>query len=176
MTRRATTLRVEVDERRRVRARSELVLPVSAAAAWGQMRDLRRFITLDPLHTRVEIDAAGCGPGTLRGARLRIGHRLAGLGPDRAGRVLVYREGEALAFSDLSMRGRRVGFPHTCGYRLEPIDARSCRLITTARGRWTATIVPRPVIRLWIAWVLRATEARLAAEFLMLRQWLDGRG
>ena len=167
-------MEVTIDRRGRVRARAALVLPVSAGTAWGQIRDVRRFIAIDPLHVRVTIDCSRCERGTMRGAELRIRHRLAGIGPERIGRILWWREGRGFAFSDLSARGRRVGFPHICGYELEPIDGDTCKLVVTARGRWTARVVPRPLARLWIGWVLRATEARIAAEFWRLRRWRDG--
>ena len=46
-------MRIVVDTRWRVDATAWLDVPLGASAVWGQMRDIQRFLTLDPLHKRV---------------------------------------------------------------------------------------------------------------------------
>lgn len=157
-------MRLRIDGLGRVRADASVEAPMSAHAAWGQMRDARRFLAMDPFHQAVHTPASS-SPMLSRGDELVIPHRFLGLGPDRVGRVLVWKEGRGYAVSDLSARGVRFGFPHTCAYWLVPIGSESCRLRIEVRGRWTAAWVPRWAARAWVWWVLQATEARIAAEF-----------
>ena len=92
-----------------------------------------------------------------------------GLGPDRIGRVLKWQEGRGYVVSDLSSRGMRVGFPHVCSIDVAPLGEHTSRLTIGARGRWTATWWPRPLVRLWLWWVLRSTEGRVMALALSRR-------
>lgn len=150
----------------RVRARCELRVPLPASAVWGQMRDFRRFLTLDPLHVRVE-EVRGSEPRGEhwpRGAEFLIEHRLLGLGAVRRGRVLSWKEGRGFAISDLSNRGARKSFPHVCTYEVVPEGEHASRLILGAAGRWTARWVPRPLVRAWLWWVLKSTELHIQTE------------
>jgi len=164
-------MRLVIDPQFRVNASATLDLNLPAAAVWGQMRDVARFLSRDPLHVRVEFPNGPPDMRRPRGAALILAHRLAAIGPDRVGRILTWREGIDYAVSDLSRRGNRVGFPHICTYRVDPIDAAHSRLTLGARGRWTATWVPRALIRLWIGWVLMATERRIRLKFDALAAW-----
>lgn len=163
---------IAIDKSWRINASRTIDLPLSASMVWGQMRDLRRFITLDPLHARVVMQPAIIHPARPAsaglaaqhcnqprscplGSALIIEHRCLGIGPDRIGRVLRWREGQGYAISDLSQLGVRVGFPHVCLYQLHPINDRACRLTVAARGRWTARWLPRCAVKLWLHWVLR---------------------
>jgi hypothetical protein len=89
---------------------------------------------------------------------------LFGIGPDRVGRVLVWEEGRRIVFSDLSARGVDRGFPHVCGCEIESTGSSTCRISFSARGKWTATWIPRWVIKLWILWVLLSTGNRVRYE------------
>src|SRR5688572_23941654 len=91
-------------------------LPLTAAAVWGRMRDFARFTTLDPFHDEVLAD----GPARRAGTAIVIRHRFAGVRVDRIGRILRWAEGAGYSFSDMSKRGRRVGFPHVFIYGLCP--------------------------------------------------------
>ena len=163
--------RISIDHRWRVDAVSELTLPLPASAVWGQMRDLERFLTIDPLHARAQL-----GPppraGSPVGAALTLCHRVLGIGPDRLGRVLRWEEGRGFAVSDLSRRGPRRGFPHICTYRVDPAGERTCRVSVGAKGRWTATWLPRWAAKAWLRWVLLGTEARLRSVLLRYSWWL----
>jgi hypothetical protein len=164
-------MHVRVDQRWRVTAHVAIDLPMSPSAVWPFMRDLTRFIAMDPLHARVTViprrgsARSGSSPA---GAHLIIAHRVLGIGPDRVGRILFWREGRGFAFSDLSRRGVRTGFPHVCLYELAPADAASCRLIVGARGLWTARWLPRWAVKLWIAWVMLETQRCLRSA---ARRW-----
>ena len=158
-----------IDRNWRVRARGVIDVPLPASAVWGQMRDVQRFLTLDPLHVRVT-PAGERRPGRA-GQELVISHRLLGIGPDRRGRVLRWREGRGYAVSDLSRRGNRRGFPHICAYEVEPAGPGRCRLTIAARGVWTARWLPRWAGRLWIWWVLVATDARVRRELRAYARW-----
>jgi hypothetical protein len=156
-------MQLTVDKSWRVRAAATIEAPMCATVVWGQMRDARRFLALDPLHRSIETPDSD-RPLLRRGDRLRIPHRLAGLGPDRIGRVLRWDEGTGYVISDLSRRGARAGFPHVCAYRLETINESRCRLIVEARGKWTMRWIPRPLVLAWLAWVLGSTRRRIELE------------
>ena len=46
---------IVVNARWRVDATAWLDVPLRASAVWGQMRDIQRFLTIDPLHRRVRV-------------------------------------------------------------------------------------------------------------------------
>lgn len=167
-------MQIEIDDRWRVRARCDADMPVSASEMWGQMRDWMRFIRIDPLHASVRLVSRPTSgdPWSPKGSRFVIGHRLLGIGPDRIGRILRWREGRGFAFSDLSQRGVRVGFPHVCGYELKPMSESRCCLTISARGRWTARWLPRWIVRLWMRWVLVETRECLRREMNQFSAWL----
>ncbi len=150
----------------RIDARCTADLPLPAAAMWSHMRDVERFLTDDPLHAEVVFDSLPAPQHSFVGAKLTIRHRLFGIGPDRIGRILTWREGRGYAVSDLSRRGVDRAFPHICAFDLAPRGDSACTLTVSARGKWTATWTPRPLVRLWLWWVLAATEARLRASLL----------
>jgi hypothetical protein len=164
-------VRIIIDQSGRVSASATIDLPLPASTVWGQMRDFRRFITVDPLHRAVRTRTNGPGGPSPVGTTLVIPHRVLGLGPDRVGRILRWTEGSGFVFSDLSRRGANRGFPHVCAYEVAAAAPGCSRLTVWARGRWTAALIPRWAARLWIAWVMRATEARLVAEFTALARW-----
>lgn len=158
-------MKIRVDPAWRLSAEHAIRVPMPAGAVWGQMRDLEWFLTRDPLHVRVTRTDPGDPARGWRGARLAISHRVLGLGPDRVGRVLRWREGESLVISDLSRRGVDRAFPHVCSYRVEPDGEGASRLVLGVRGKWTARWVPRTLVRAWVWWVLAQTGARLEREF-----------
>jgi hypothetical protein len=158
---------IVIDRNWRVDATEPVEVPLRAEAVWGQMRNLREFLTIDPLHARVHFEPPDRFVPQV-GTTIRIEHRFLGFGPDRVGRVLRWREGRGFAVSDLSRRGRHVGFPHVCEYSLEAIDDHRCRIVVSARGVWTARFLPRWLARLWLWWVISATRAHLAAHFRQL--------
>lgn len=166
-------MKIQIDRNWRVCATGHVDLPLPAISVWGQMRDVERFLSMDPLHTgvRMERDEGTPAEGTFRGRRVVIPHRLMGVGPTRVGRILVWREQRGFAISDLSQRSVRVGFPHVCSYALQPMGKDCCRLVISARGRWTATWVPRPFVRAWLWWVMRATEGHIATEMAAFAAW-----
>src|SRR5262245_23504534 len=139
-----------------------------ASVVWGQMRDLLRFVCIDPLHARAfTVDG---GPARA-GAEMVIEHRFLGLGTDRRSRVLRWTEGRGYVISDLSRRGVRVGFPHVCTYEVVAEGAGS-RLRVGARGLWTARLVPRWAAKAWMWWILAGTRAHLRHELGKVEAWL----
>src|SRR5687768_5147757 len=119
---------VLIDQRGRVRASVRFEVPLPAATVWQAMRDWRRFITIDPLHARV--DLLSPPPSPTIGAEFLLEHRLLGISVTRRARMLRWREGREFAFSDLSWRGNRnaAGFPHVCMYQVEPRGETSARI------------------------------------------------
>jgi hypothetical protein len=164
-------VRIGIDRHWRIDARSELAVPLPAAVVWGQMRDWRRFLTLDPLHAAVRVTRAGDAPPV--GTEFELPHQLGPVTIRRRGRMLRWREGEGYVISDMSMRRGRVGFPHVCSYRVEEAGESECRVYFGARGVWTARWLPRWAVKCWIGWVLGATEARVKAEFAALIAWRE---
>jgi hypothetical protein len=163
-------IHISINSRWRVHAVSRLPLPLPAGAVWGQMRDVRRFLTVDPLHVSVEfpgLSSALPEPG----APLTIRHRLLGIGVTRVGRLLTWREGRGYAVSDLSRAGARRGFPHVCAFEVTPVGPAESILSTSARGVWTATWIPRPLVYLWLWWVLAATEVHVKRDMKRFTRW-----
>lgn len=163
---------VRVDRRWRVAASDAIRIPLPASTVWGQMRDWRRFLTLDPLHRNVIVHPATRQPlHSPKGLNLAIRHELLGFRVDRAARILTWDEGRGYAISDLSRRGPRRAFPHVCTYRVDPAGPGGATITIGVRGVWTARFVPRPLVRLWIAWVLGATRSRILREMHDLAAW-----
>lgn len=162
-------MKLIVDNRWRVRAKHTLELPIPASTVWGQMRDLRRFITIDPLHTHVRFsESSHEKPIPQQGDALVIEHRFLRIGPDRISRVLKWDEGSGYAVSDLSKRGPTAGFPHVCIYSVQSAGERTSHLTIEARARWTATFLPRPLIKLWLWWILKSTAIWIEIELLSI--------
>lgn len=157
--------RVRVGRSGDVCCRAALHLPMSAGAAWGELRDFTRYASQDTFHAEFRIE----GGLPRRGARFVVAHRFMLFSVERVGRILRWQELERSAaaaptpgkrygpagysFSDLSRRGPRHGFPHTFSYYLRPAGPESCTLEVVVRGRWTARLVPRWAARLWLEWV-----------------------
>lgn len=146
----------------RVECRATIPLALPAAGAWGQLRDFRRYAAHDYFHHDVRV--AGGVPRA--GAALQLSHRFVSVGVRRVGRILRWREGEGFAFSDLSRRGPRAGFPHVFVLRVEPAGDGASVLHLAVRGRWTAGWVPLPLRRAWLAWVFAYVAARTRNELL----------
>ncbi|MCC6906514.1 MAG: hypothetical protein IT430_01105 [Phycisphaerales bacterium] len=158
-------MRITVDERWRVCARMRVECDVPLETAQRLLNDFRAFLIADPLHQRITFDnGEPDDPGEIRGEAITIRHALLGVHIDRAGRILRWRPGFELAVSDLSQRGRSVGFPHMCRYVLSERRPRGHSLLYEVRGVWTARWVPRWVVRLWLGWVMQATRGRLLAH------------
>lgn len=158
-------MRISVDDRWRVTARMRVECDVPLETAQRLLRDFRTFLTTDPLHQRITFDhGEPDDPETIRGEAITIRHAMRGVHIDRAGRILRWRPGFELVVSDLSRRGRSVGFPHMCRYVLSERRPRGHSLLYEVRGVWTARWVPRWIVRLWLAWVMAATRGRLLAH------------
>jgi hypothetical protein len=155
--------RINVERRGRVECFAGLELPLSATRAWGRLRDFRTFAAQDFFHTDVRVD----GGGPRAGAAIEIPHRFGPFRVTRVGRILAWEEGRGYRFSDLSRRRPRAGFPHAYRYELRPLGGERCRLEISIRGRWTLRVVPRWMVKLWLAWVfshiVRSVENRLLA-------------
>lgn len=168
-------MRIEIDHRWRVVAADSLDIDLPACVVWGQMRDIRGFLAKDPLHVNVRFVDRPPGRLPQPGDRLVIQHRLLGVSVDRIGRLLKWREGRGYVISDLSRRGVRVGFPHVCMYEVHSTADDRSQLTFAVRGRWTARWLPRWLVRLWLAWVLAATRARVQREMAAFARWRRGR-
>lgn len=149
-----------------VALRFHIDLPRPAAEVWPHVADLRRFACHDLFHRRLIVLAPTLRPG----AALAIEHAALGVRRMRFGRLLWWREGRGYAFSDLSARGPRHGFPHIFVVELDDRGERECRLRLSVRGRWTARLVPRPLARLWLRAVMAAHARILRTN---LRSLLD---
>ena len=126
----------------RVRVRTTIDVAVwPRAALWAYVSDLARFCRADPFHDVVERD----------GDTLVLDHCVFGLRFTRIGRVLSWREGESYSFSDLSVRGPGVGFPHAF-----VVSVADGRIDLEVAGRWTARWLPRALSRAWLRAVVRA--------------------
>jgi hypothetical protein len=140
-----------VDRGRSVDIAIELTVQRSADLLWQQVRDLPRFLTIDPFHDRIILlrDAPTVG------VDLVLSHNALGFRFLRFGRILAWREESGYTFSDLSARGPRTGFPHVFQVQVEPLAGPEStpvmsRLTVHVRGRWTSRLVPVWIGRLWI--------------------------
>ena len=140
---------VRVERNWRVLCRASVELPVTASAAWGQIRDFRRFAMQDFFHAAVRVDPGG----VRRGAALEIDHRFGPFAVTRVGRILQWRENHGYSFSDLSRAGPRSAFPHLYRYHIAPTSLSSCVVEITIAGLWTARWLPRPLVVAWLRWV-----------------------
>lgn len=150
-----------------VDCRGCLDVPLPAISVWGQIRDFTRYARQDIFHTDPVVE-----DGIPRqGAAIRLSHQYMGLRIERVGRILIWREGIGYAFSDLSHRGVRAGFPHVFSFRIEPVDAGHCRLHIRVSGLWTAKAVPRFVVRLWLRWVFAHVVRSTHTELMLYQLW-----
>ena len=167
---------VSVSKTGRVVCRAEFELPVSAAAAWGQLRDFRRFAAQDFFHAAVRVDAGG----VRRGAALEIDHRFGPFAVTRVGRILQWEEGGGrltpgqrpdrfgYSFSDLSRNGPRAAFPHVYRYSLRASAPDRSVIEITVAGLWTNRGIPRWLVRLWLRWVFSHISHSVRNSLLQL--------
>lgn len=147
-------IRTHVSPTYRVRAELTLRWPVTRAFAWQHMADLPRFATADIFHERIH----GLSDGIAIGKQIWIDHAFGPVYLQRTGRLLRWREGEEYAFSDLSLRHPHRAFPHVYDYRLSPLPDGSTQLQQIVTGKWTATWMPRELVRCWLALVMKCNE------------------
>ena len=157
-------LAITLTPRGRVLCRATVDVPASADAAWGQLRDFRRFAAQDFFHAAVRVGAGG----VRRGASLEIDHRFGPFAVTRVGRILQWQEGRGYSFSDLSRRHPLAAFPHVYRYRLLPAGPSVCVLEVTVAGRWTTPLWPRWAARLWLTWVFTHIAASVSNTLLAL--------
>lgn len=153
---------VRIEPSRRVVCSATIRLPLTAGAAWGQLRHFRHFAAMDHFHAAVHVE----GDVPRIGAKLVIEHRYGPFRVRRLGRILRWCEGEGFAFSDLSNRHLRAAFPHVMAVSVRPIDVYGCELIVRVTGRWTAP-TPRWLGRLWLRWVMLSIGQKMRNELLM---------
>ena len=143
----------------RVSLRMEVDVPDPPEQLWAEVSDLPRFGCIDPFHRRILV----LGPELRPGVDLALEHRAFGFTLLRFGRLLYWREGHGYAFSDISARGPRHGFPHVFFVAILPSEIDGdigARLVIEVRGKWTARWVPRLVRDWWLKYVL-SEHARL---------------
>jgi len=134
----------------------------SPESLWKQVRDLPRFLTIDPFHDEVTL----MRDEPEKGVDLVLSHNAFGRRFLRFGRILAWREGVGYTFSDLSAGGAWVGFPHVFMIEIEPTaETQLLRLTIRVRGRWTSRLVPVWIGRWWILLVARE-HARLLRKAL----------
>jgi len=151
---------VRVHPSRRVECHVRIALQMTARQAWGQLRDFHRYASHDQFHAGIAI--ADQTPKA--GAALQIDHRYGPFRIRRVGRILAWREGEGYAFSDLSRRGPRRGFPHVMAMHVRD-SARGCELAIRVTGLWTAR-TPRWVAKLWLRWVMASITQGVRNDLL----------
>jgi len=140
-----------------------LDLACLATELWPIIADLPRFLTIDPFHDRVTLQRLPAG----KGVDLVLSHNAFGRRFLRFGRIIAWSEGQGYAFSDLSGRDPRAGFPHVFVVRIAAKESNPnlCSLNIRIRGRWTSRWVPALIGRIWVTWVCRE-HARLLGKAL----------
>jgi len=152
----------------RVRCEATIPLTMSSARVWGQLRDFHRYASHDHFHAGISIE----GGVPRRGAALQIDHRYGPFRVRRVGTILRWQEGRQFAFSDLSRRGPRHGFPHVMQLRLQADAPDRCTLLIRVTGHWTAP-VPRWIARCWLWWVMTTITQRVRNDLLRFQISLD---
>lgn len=150
---------VQLSPEGRVRLAFQAELPVSVASAWDRLRDFERCACLDFFHRDVRLP----GPPA-PGMRFALPHQVLAVRLERLGEILRWREGRGWAFSDLSKRGPRHGFPHVFSVDLQPLGSGRCALSLRITGLWTARWWPRFVVRPWLRLNTVETGTALARE------------
>ena len=141
-------MKVKISPTRRVVCEATVELPISAGAAWGQLRDFRSTAKHDLFHSHIWIE----GEIPRAGANIRIEHRYLFWKTIRTGRILRWNERTGFAFSDLCQTDATRAFPHVLSYRVHQTTPNQCRLRIRVGGRWTAPL-PRWLGRIWLWWV-----------------------
>jgi hypothetical protein len=144
-----------------VRLRIELEIPHPAGEVWRIVADLARFVTADPFHCRVVV----LGPSLRPGVALALEHAAFGGTLWRFGRLLWWRDGSGYAFSDLSARGPRRGFPHIFVVTVRPAGDERSVLEVQVRGKWTAGWLPRWLRDGWLRYVCHEHARLLSGLF-----------
>jgi hypothetical protein len=150
----------------RVECIASATLPMTARRAWGQIRDFHRFACHDHFHRAISID----GSVPRAGAAISIEHQFGPFHVRRVGRIVRWREGDGFAFSDLSMRGIKRGFPHIMSIRvMDDVAKESCQLTLRVSGRWTLPS-PRWITKAWLGWVTASIFQRTRNDLLALHE------
>lgn len=162
-------LSVDYGSQGRVRLQATFELPMAAEHVWSELRDFERYACQDLFHKRVVF--AQQGPksevGAGAGADFALEHRFLGVGFWRAGRILKWRPGRGYAFSDLSLRDKRLGFPHTYEYDVVASGRERSRFRLHVNGQWTARFIPFPVIEFWLGCILLKTALSIRNSLLL---------
>lgn len=152
---------VRVLKSKRVICEAREPLPLSARRVWGQLRDFHRFAGYDHFHAGIAIE----GGVPHQRARLLIEHRYGPFRVRRTGRILQWREASGFAYSDLSLRGPRRGFPHVMSMHVVENTPDASTLIVRVTGRWTLPW-PRWIAWLWLQWVMLSIVTRARNQLL----------
>ena len=138
-----------------------------AAELWPIVADAPRFLTIDPFHDRVTLQQLPAA----KGVDLVLSHNAFGVRFLRFGRIITWNEGQGYAYSDLSGRDKRQGFPHVFIVSIAATETAAAdsqprsTLTIRIRGRWTSRWIPIAFGRLWVSWVCRE-HARLLSKAL----------
>lgn len=159
---------IRITRRGRVQCTAVMRVPLSSSMVWGQIRDFRTFASLEYFHAKIDI--AGDVPRA--GAALEIAHRFLVFHVHRVGRICRWKEGDGFAFSDLSRRGLKSGFPHIFSYRIRPISPGACDVQIRVAGKWTASFVPRWLAWLWLRWIMQFAIQQFENKLMAYRLWL----
>ena len=150
-------LQVQLGPRGQVHLAATVKTALSRSEVWERLLDFRDLVLRDPFHVRFSCEGPIC-PGT----PIRIAHGLFGLSLfERVGEILHLEEERVLVWSDLSARGRQLGFPHVYRYELTDGPDGGSNLTVGIHGRWTATVLPRSLVRAWLRGVLFSAHRSL---------------
>ncbi len=159
-------VQIRVYRSRRVECSARVKLPMSTGRAWGQLRDFARTAGDDHFHESIVID----GGVPRAGASIHIRHQYFCCIVHRIGRIVRWTEAKGFAFSDLSRRGPRKGFPHVMSITLlSEQDGAGSTMLIRITGRWTAP-TPRWMARVWLWWVTLSIAVRLQNKLWMFER------
>lgn len=153
----------------KVDCRAVVKSSLSPAKVWGQIRDFHTFARQEFFHAEINIEGGVPRPGAL----LEIRHRFFLFRVIRIGRICRWEEGVGYAFSDLSRQGNQYGFPHIFSYRLGPRLPAGCDIEIRVAGKWTARLIPRWLIWLWLRWIMQFAVQQVQNNLLIYQVWLE---
>lgn len=156
-------IEVALDDKWRVRLKTEFVIPATRNSVWEIISDFRRMVCTDHFHKHVEFTV---GSGEV-GSQFTIHHRFWGFGVTRMGRILKWQDGFGYWYSDLNQTNPQSTFPHVFFIELVDAGMMDCIVRVGVNGRWTTPHIGRLLTRSWLYWNLVAI--RRGVENAILR-------
>jgi len=121
-------------------------VPLNRKKLWNIISNLEKFLVVDPLHKRVIIG---------NDQEIILEHQVLWYRFLRIGKILYWDEGYGYAFSDISSRGSKKGFPHVFYINITSENEETSKLNIRVKGKWTEKLIPKVLKQLWVKNICR---------------------